>query len=131
MEKGKRDYRICFIDYMWYVAEKWSEREHNNLNGRMLLFLCWLFAILLPLAIPLLFRIFSWMLAFAVGVLLCFLPGVFCKFRYTPGRREALREHYKGLRQPGRQLGIIVLVAIALTVVDFALMSYFGFIHGA
>lgn len=125
MGKGKRDYRICFIDYMWYVAEKWSEREHNNLNGRMLLFLCWLFAI------PLLFHLFSWMVAFAARVFLCFLPGVFCKFRYTPGRREALREHYKGLRQPGRQLGIIVLVAIALTVVDFALMSYFGFIHGA
>ena len=38
MEKDKRKYRICFIDYMWYVAEIWSEREHNNLNGRMLLF---------------------------------------------------------------------------------------------
>lgn len=45
MEKDNRKYRICFIDYMWYVAEEWSEREHNNLNGRMLLFFCWLFPI--------------------------------------------------------------------------------------
>ena len=38
MEKDNRKYRICFIDYMWYVAEIWHEREHTNLNGRMLLF---------------------------------------------------------------------------------------------
>lgn len=121
MEKGKRDYRICFIDYMWYVAEQWSEREHNNLNGRMLLFLCWLFAILLPLAIPLLFRLFSWMVAFAAGVFLCLLPGVFCKFRYTSGRREALHEHYKGLRQPGRKLIRIILIAVMLSLATFYL----------
>ena len=38
MEKDNRKYRICFIDYMWYVAEIWHERERTNLNGRMLLF---------------------------------------------------------------------------------------------
>ena len=35
MEKDNRKYRICFIDYMWYVAEIWHERERTNLNGRM------------------------------------------------------------------------------------------------
>ena len=25
MDKDNRKYRFCFIDYMWYVAEKWSE----------------------------------------------------------------------------------------------------------
>ena len=25
MEKDNRKYRICFIDYMWYVAEIWHE----------------------------------------------------------------------------------------------------------
>lgn len=40
MDKDNRKYRICFIDYMWYVAEIWHEREHTNLNGRMLLFFC-------------------------------------------------------------------------------------------
>lgn len=53
MEKDNRKYRFCFIDYMWYIAEKWSEREHNNLNGSALLFLCWLFAITIPLGIQL------------------------------------------------------------------------------
>jgi len=32
MEKDNRKYRICFIDYMWYVAEIWHERERTNLN---------------------------------------------------------------------------------------------------
>ena len=48
MEKDNRKYRICFIDYMWYVAEIWHERERTNLNGRMLLFWCWLFVLLIP-----------------------------------------------------------------------------------
>lgn len=34
MEKDNRKYRICFIDYMWYVAEIWHERERTNLNGK-------------------------------------------------------------------------------------------------
>ena len=28
MEKDNRKYRICFIDYMWYVAEIWHERGY-------------------------------------------------------------------------------------------------------
>ena len=53
MEKGNRKYRVCFIDYLWYVAERFSEREHNNLNGSMLLFMCWLFVIIMPLGLTL------------------------------------------------------------------------------
>ena len=102
MDKDNRKYRICFIDYMWYVAEKWSEREHNNLNGRMLLFLCWLFAITIPLGIPLLFRLFSWIIAFAIVMILCFLPDLFCQLRYTAGRREALRKYYGKMKHSGR-----------------------------
>lgn len=131
MDKNNCKYRICFIDYMWYVAEKWSEREHNNLNGRTLLFLCWLFAILVPLGTPLMLRYFSWIIAFAVVMILCFLPDLFCKLRYTAGRQEALREHYGKMKHPGRKLAKIVLIAIALTVANFALMFHLGFIRWA
>ena len=68
MEKDNRKYRICFIDYMWYVAEIWHEREHNNLNGKALLFLCWLFVILIPLGIPPVLRLFGWMIALAIVI---------------------------------------------------------------
>lgn len=77
------------------------------------------------------FRCFSWIVAFAVVMILCFLPGVFCRFRYTAGRREALREHYGTMKHPGRKLAKIVLIAIALTVVNVALMFHLGFIHWA
>ncbi|KDS45580.1 putative membrane protein [Bacteroides ovatus str. 3725 D9 iii] len=116
---------------MWYVAEIWHEREHTNLNGRMLLFFCWLFAILVPLGTPLMFRYFSWIVAFVVVMMLCFLPDLFCQLRYTAGRREALREYYGKMKHPGRKLAKIVLIAIALTVVNVALMFHFGFIHWA
>ena len=59
MEKDNRKYRICFIDYMWYVAEIWHERERTNLNGRMLLFWCWLFVLLIPLGFPPILRLFG------------------------------------------------------------------------
>ena len=131
MDKDNRKYRFCFIDYMWYVAEKWSEREHNNLNGRMLLFLCWLFAITIPLGIPLLFRLFSWIIAFAIVMILCFLPDLFCQLRYTAGRREALCKYYGKMKHSGRKLAKIVLIVIALTVANFPLMFHFGFIHWA
>ena len=50
---------------------------------------------------------------------------------YTAGRREALREYYGKMKHPGRKLAKIVLIAIALTVVNVALMFYLGFIHWA
>ena len=116
MEKDNRKYRICFIDYMWYVAEIWHERERTNLNGRMLLFWCWLFVLLIPLGVPPILRLFGWMIGLAIVIPLCFLPDLFCKLRYTAGRREALREHYGKMKHPGRKLAKIVLIAIALIV---------------
>ena len=86
MDKDNRKYRICFIDYMWYVA---------------------------------------------IVMILCFLPDLFCQLRYTAGRREALREYYGKMKHPGRKLAKIVLIAIALTVVNVALMFHLGFIHWA
>ena len=129
MEKSNRKYRIGPIDHIWYVAERFSEREHNNLNGGMLLFQCWLFAILIPVVTPLAFRYLGWAIALAVVIPLCFLPSLFCKLRYTPERREALREHYRGMTRHGKRLIHIILIAATLTLADLALMFNFGFIH--
>lgn len=38
MKSANEGFKPCFIDYIWYVAENWSAREHTNLNGGMLLF---------------------------------------------------------------------------------------------
>lgn len=131
MEKDNRKYRFCFIDHMWYVAEIWHEREHTNLNGSLLLFFCWFLPILFPFGIPLLSHFFSWIIAFGIMMILCFLPDLFCKFRYTARRRKALCEHYGKMKHPGKNLAKIVLVAIALTIANFALMFHFGFMHWA
>ena len=130
MEESNSKYRVCFIDYIWYVAEEWSKREHDNLNGGALLFFCWLFVILIPVVIPLAFHYLGWSIAFAVGIPLCFLPDLFCKLRYTAGRCTALSEYYRGMKHIGRRLIRIILIAIALTVAAFALLFHFGFLHG-
>lgn len=129
MEKSNRKYRLYPIDHIWYVAERVSEREHNNLNGGNLLFLCWLFVILIPVFIPMAFRCLGWATTLAAVIPLCFLPSLFCKLRYTPERREALREHYRGMTRHGKRLIHIILIAATLTLADLALMFNFGFIH--
>lgn len=71
------------------------------------------------------------MIAFAVMMILCFLPGLFCQLRYTAGRHKALRKHYGKMKHPGGKLAGILLIAIALTVANVVLMFHLGFIHWA
>ncbi|MFR1953799.1 hypothetical protein [Phocaeicola coprophilus] len=129
MGKDKCKYRFCFIDYMWYVAEMCSERLHNRLNGSGLLFLCWLYVVLIPFGIPLVLYLSSWIVALPVVIFLCFLPDLFCKLRYTTGRREALRKYYRDMKHPGRRLAKIFLLTIALAAANFTLMFHLGFIY--
>lgn len=114
---------------MWYMAERFSEREHNNLNGGMLLFMCWLFVIIMPLGLTL-GHFFGPAIA-VLSLILSILPSVFCKLRYTPARREALREHYREMKHPGRKLIGIILTAIALIIAYVILMYHLGFIHSS
>ncbi len=95
----------------------------------MLLFMCWLFAILIPVVILMAFRYLGWAIALAVVIPICFLPSLFCKLRYTAGRRKTLCEHYRDMKRPGRKLITIIFVAFALTIADFILMFHLGFIH--
>lgn len=120
MKSANDKFKPCFIDRIWYVAETWSAREHNNLNGGMLLFQSWLYIIVLPCGL-LAGYFFGWQCA-VLSVAFCFLPSQFCKLRYTAERREALREHYGKLKHPGRKLAKIMLCGIALTIVSFTLI---------
>ena len=64
------------------------------------------------------FRCFSQIVAFAVVMIFCFLPSMFCKLRYTTGRCKTIREHYREMKHPGRNLLKIVLISIALAVAN-------------
>jgi len=88
----------------------------------MLLFLGWLFAIVIPGG--LLIGYFFGPQCAILTIALCFIPSVFCKLRYTAGRREALCGHYGKLKHPGRKLAKIILWCIALTIVNFALVVF-------
>lgn len=96
----------------------------------MLLFLCWLFAILIPVVMPLAFHFLRWITALAIVTILCLVPSLLCKLRYTAGRRAALSEHYRGLKHPGRRLVSIILAAVALMLANFASMFRLGFYTG-
>ena len=85
----------------------------------MLLFLGWLFAIVIPGG--LLIGYFFGPQCAILTLALCFMPSIFCKFRYTANHREALRCHYGKLKHPGRKLTKIILCCIALTIVNLAL----------
>lgn len=122
MKSANDKFKPSFIDYIWYVAETWSAREHNNLNGGMLLFLGWLFAIVIPGGL-LIGYYFGPQCAIQT-LILCFMPSIFCKLRYTANHREALRCHYGKLKHPGRKLTQIILCCIALTIVNFALTLF-------
>jgi hypothetical protein len=75
------------------------------------------------------FRCLGWTIAIAAVIPLCFLPSLLCQLHYTPGRREALRKHYRGMKRPGKRLIHIIFIAATLTLADLALMFNFGFIH--
>lgn len=122
MKSTNDKFKPLFIDYIWYVAETWSAREHNNLNGGMLLFLGWLFAIVIPGGLLIGYYFGP---QFAILTLaLCFMPSIFCKLRYTANHREALRCHYGKLKHPGRKLTKIILCCIATTIVNLALTQF-------
>lgn len=129
MKSANDKFKPCVIDYIWYVAETWSAREHNNLNGSMLLFLGWLYAIVIPCG--LLIGYFFGPQCAILTLVSCFMPSIFCKLRYTAKRREALSEHYGKLKHPGRKLAQIILCGIALTATNVVLMFHFEFIHWA
>ena len=57
MKTNKPTCRICFLDHVWYVAERWSEEEHNHLKGDTMLQGCWCVAVLVPVLLPLLARL--------------------------------------------------------------------------
>lgn len=128
MERSTRRYRFCFIDYIWHVAEK-NRETGSPTSGSQLIFLCWIFAVVIPLVIPVAFRFLGRIAAFAAVLIMLLVPDLFCKFRYTAGRRKAMREHYKGMKHFGRKQGLILLAAYALAAANAALMFHLGFMH--
>ncbi len=126
---SERKYRFCFLDRIWFAAESWSRKVHNNLSGSSLFFFCWLWIVAIPVFIPLALHYLHCLIAVITLPIVCLIPSLLCKLRYTPERRKAIARHYGKLRHPGREVALIILVSILLTVASFTLMFHLGFIH--
>lgn len=124
-------YRFCLLDRLWYAAEIWSGKAHNNLSGSSLFFQCWLWVVVLPVYVPLSLHYLGWIPAVVSLPFICLLPSLFCRLRYSPGRRRAIACHYLRLTHPVRELILFFLLSVLLTVVAFSLMFHLGFMQWA
>lgn len=108
--------------------EALKQKEGSRSSGDTLLLLTWLFAFLIPLITPLTYQILGNPTAMILGVGLIFLPILFCKLRYTKQRREAIFEHYSGIKNIFTRWLVLIGAIIFLTAMNFMLMYHFGFI---
>lgn len=90
--------RYYVFDYIWYIGEVLKRKNGCPSSGDTLLLLTWLFAFLIPLIIPLMYQFLGNPATIIFGFILIFPPIIFCKLRYIQQRREAIFEHYIGIK---------------------------------
>lgn len=110
-------FNLSLIDYIWYTGERFHQREQNPGDGNMLIMISWYCTLFLPLLSIINKLEISLIIQIAVSILLIFVPSLFCRFRYTSRRKEAIKLRYKNKKNWGRRLliiwgGLIVIVAI-------------------
>lgn len=114
MRQSNHTCKICFLDRIWYVGERMRETGSPT-SGGQILFLGWLFAVVVPLGVPLAGHYLDWVGRISTFVLLIFLPVIFCKLRYTPSLTAAIRERCRNMKRIGRKFALILLGIAALT----------------
>ena len=118
------------LDYVWYVGERWSEITHNpKMSWGTIFSMFWLGIVIVPFVIPLLLRCLPWSVAYVVALCVFFLPQLFCSFRYTDRRREALDRKYRHIRNIGSRLAWLSLLGIVLTIAAFRLSFLLGILR--
>lgn len=120
--------KYYIFDYIWYIGEALKRKEGSPSSGDTLLSLTWLFAFLIPLIMPLMYQLLGNPAAMILGFCLMFLPVLFCKLRYTKQRREAIFEHYSGIKNIFTRWLVLFSAIIVIAAINFMLMYHFGFI---
>ena len=119
----------CALDYAWYVGERWG-KTHYGLYGRMYgdFFLgnFWLWIVLLPFIMPLLYRYLPKYVANVMSICLILLPHLFCRFRYTKKRRKALDRKYRHMEEIVSDVAGLVALCAVLAIISFRLSFYLG-----
>lgn len=120
--------RYYVFDYIWYIGEALKRKNGCPSSGDTLLLLTWLFAFLIPLIIPLMYQFLGNPATIIFGFILIFLPIIFCKLRYIQQRREAIFEHYIGIKNIFTRWLILFGAIIIFAAMNFMLMYHFGVI---
>ena len=115
------------LDYAWYVAERWGEITNNpKMSGSTLFWIFWLWIVMLPFVAPLLRHNLPLPVGLVVALCVFFLPQLFCRFRYTEQRREALDRKYCDMRNFGSRVAWLFLLGIVLAIAAFRLSFLLG-----
>ena len=115
------------LDYTWYVAERCGETTNNpKMSGSALFWIFWLWIVMLPFVAPLLRHNLPWPVGLVVALCVFFLPQLFCRFRYTEQRREALDWKYCDMRNFGSRVVGLFLLCIVLAIAAFRLSFLLG-----
>ena len=118
------------LDYAWYVAERCGEITNNpKMSGSALFWIFWLWMVMLPFVAPLLRHNLPWPVGLVVALCVFFLPQLFCRFRYTKQRREALDWKYCDMRNFGSRVAWLFLLGIVLAIAAFRLSFLLGLLR--
>ena len=118
------------LDYVWYVGERWSEITHNpKMSWGTIFSMFWFAIVIVPFVLPLLLRCLPLSVAYVVALCVFFLPQLFCRFRYTEQRREALDWKYCNMRNFGNRVAWLFLLCIVLAIAAFRLSFLLGLLR--
>jgi hypothetical protein len=120
--------RYYLFDYIWYIGEALREKGGSPSSGSLTLSFVWCFGILVPLLLPVMYRLFGNPAAIICGLALLFLPEIFCRLRYSAQRREGIMEHYSGMKRLYQRLFVIYGLTILFAATVLIIMFSLGFI---
>lgn len=116
------------VDYIWFIGEALRRQYGSPSSGNSLLLFTWLFGFLIPLIMPLMYRFSGNPATMILGLVLIFLPYLFCKLRYNELRKKTILEHYSGIKNIFTRYFVIFIAIIVLAALNFILMYHLGFI---
>ena len=118
----------CALDYAWYVGERRGEHcgYYGQVCGDFVLWNFWLWIVLLPFIMPLLYLYLPKYVANVMSICLIFLPHLFCYFRYTKKRRKALDRKYRHMEEIVSDVAGLVALCVVLAIISFRLSFYLG-----
>ena len=95
---------MSLIDYVWYVGERFHQREQSPGDGNMLIAICWYCTFFLPLVSVVNKLNISLVLQLLGSIILIVVPFVFCHVRYNQKNKYLIGLQYKNKKHWGTPL---------------------------